>query len=101
MRKHELAETDDDRVVYRQRDGQIVDWTEQATIAAEAVKDECIGIREDLEDYVSDIQSDINSIIATAQEQQEDVEGLISDVEEMIDLETITDNEIDGIVGGE
>ena len=31
LRKHELAETDDNRVVYRQKDGQIVDWTDEAT----------------------------------------------------------------------
>ena len=31
IRKHELAETDDHNIVYRQHDGKIVNWAEATT----------------------------------------------------------------------
>lgn len=100
MRKHELAETDDNRMVYRQKDGKIVDWTQAATEQAEGVKNDCLVIKDDITAYANQIEEQINSVLEQATEQQEEVEQLIEEVEDMIDLEKITDEEIDIIVEG-
>ena len=37
LRKHELAETDEHDIVYRQHDGKVVNWAEAATQQAQDV----------------------------------------------------------------
>lgn len=68
LRKHELAETDDNRVVYRQRDGRIVDWTQAATQQAEDIRDQCSAIKDDITEYANGIETRLNDIIAEAEE---------------------------------
>ena len=45
-------------------------------------------------------KDEIVSIIAVAQEQQEEVSGLVEEVQGLIDITAITDNEISTVVGG-
>ena len=98
MRKHELAETDDNRVVYRERGGRIVDWTYEATSQAQQIKNECLAIKDDMGAISDTFQEQINLMIDNAEDQYQRTDSLIERVEDMIALDKITNAQIDGIV---
>ena len=78
IRKHELAETTDHDIVYRQHDGRIVNWTEGATQRAA-----------DLLQKVEDVRSDMERLIGLAEDDWGDIKQVLSHADEI--LESVED----------
>ena len=62
LRKHELAETNDHSVVYRQHDGKIVDWAAATTQRAAEILSEIEQAEEDVNSRFNEIQDKIDSV---------------------------------------
>ena len=78
MRKHELAETDDNRMVYRLKDGQIVDWTEAATQRATDIAD-------GVEEAVREVQGELSVMLENLTEIEERSSSLVDDAEDAVE----------------
>ena len=66
LRKHELAETDDYDVVYRQHDGRVVSWAEAATQQSQAILEEVQGISASIDEQVQAVEAELEDVSAAA-----------------------------------
>lgn len=118
IRKHELAETQDGSVVYRRASGEIVDWAEATNLRGEELLDEVEEKKQEITDMISDLsvyvdnakdsvdnsveeaQSSLDTVVEDARQALVAVQQAEEQIEDMIDVEKITDGEIDTIVEG-